>query len=64
MKFRSRLFGFLALLSLLWICYGVYASSSAFSQVVSATSRHPGRSTHKQPTLHARQAQGLVRGWD
>lgn len=37
MKFRSRLFGFLALLSLLWICYGVYASSSAFTQVVSAT---------------------------
>lgn len=56
MKFRSRLFGFLALLSLLWICYGVYASSSAFSQVVSATVTPSG--TLDAETTNAARAAG------
>lgn len=37
MKFRSRLFGVLALLSLAWMCYGVYASSSVASNLLEAT---------------------------
>lgn len=30
MKFRSRFFGFLAFLSLLWICYGLFAYTTYF----------------------------------
>lgn len=37
MLFRQRLFGILALICLLWMCYGVFASSNAFSVVTSAT---------------------------
>lgn len=37
MKFRSRLFGVLALLSLAWICYGVFTASSVASNMLSAT---------------------------
>lgn len=31
MKFRSRLFAFLAFLAVLWMCYGVFGSSLALS---------------------------------
>lgn len=31
MKFRSRLFGFLALIALIWICYGTSVYTSNFS---------------------------------
>lgn len=37
MKFRSRLFGVLALLSLAWICYGMFTASSVASNMLSAT---------------------------
>lgn len=34
MNFRKNLFAFLAFLSLLWICYGVFGSSAALSNFV------------------------------
>jgi len=37
MKFRSRLFGALALLSPAWVCYGVFTASSVASTMLSAT---------------------------
>jgi hypothetical protein len=34
MKFRSRFFGVLFLISLAWVCYGLTLSSAAFSNTV------------------------------
>lgn len=34
MKFRSRFFGVLFLISLAWVCYGLSLSSAAFSNTV------------------------------
>lgn len=48
MKFRSRLFGFLALVSLLWVCYGLSLSSAAFSNVVGATVTPSGNLTAEE----------------
>jgi hypothetical protein len=55
MKFRQRLFGFLALVSLAWVCYGVYASTNAFSAVTQATVT-PSGSLSAQDTAALRTA--------
>lgn len=60
MKFRSRLFGLLALLSLAWLCYGVTATGSAFSSVVSTPER--GSSSLSASDANAAKAVGATLG--
>lgn len=60
MKFRSRLFGLLALLSLAWLCYGVTATSSAFNSVVSTPAATAG--SLSQSDANAARAAGATIG--
>lgn len=48
MKFRSRFFGVLFLLSIAWVCYGLSLSSAAFSNVVGATVTPSGNLTAEE----------------
>lgn len=60
MKFRSRLFGLLTLLSLAWLCYGITATGSAFSSVVSTPA--PTSTYLNQSDANAARAVGATIG--
>lgn len=60
MKFRSRLFGVLALLSLAWICYGTFAYTSYFGDFLNRPTPPPSGSLTSEDRTNIQNAGATI----